>query len=528
MKRLEHITPVLAQSLTKEGLATNPFRVSGLRVDLSGRKLDAAFKELGVVMDLNELPKHSFACGKIDESNFRQSKQRLKDSVQRICDECMWFWPLDIGAEDVALEHIANGQTDKAVDEWMGFLEHPEWGPIAAHNLAIVSLYECIESGAVHRNVAEQTCRFLESDACTARIRERMRALDDPRLPPSSARAFISEWRRALVTGQVKRGLAFIEGGNPRIGKMNIACASAIAEDDAMVGEIVEAELETQLRSLESRCQQNPESVTTAGWKSMAKETEQLLNRMSYFSQLEGRREIAGNEAANFLRRVSIHLYNKVDDRLGALHAAESALGLAVGATKEQISRDIDTIRESIDNHANQAKYEALVGRIDALDGREYEVPSDEIRALLSELNRLTDRTTSPKAREVHSILYNRLGGTVRGLAVSVYNTYKDISKAKILLGLADEILSASSARGMPQPELAQKLFVDRMTLSDNQRAAERSYSPSYGGSSYGGSSSGNNCLIALVALLCLTSAVSYAAMEASSAATKWLSHFLR
>jgi hypothetical protein len=52
MPNLEHVSPVMSQCATFEGLGQNPFRIFGLRVDLGSKELTEAIKGLRIQMEL--------------------------------------------------------------------------------------------------------------------------------------------------------------------------------------------------------------------------------------------------------------------------------------------------------------------------------------------------------------------------------------------------------------------------------------------------------------------------------------------
>jgi hypothetical protein len=105
---------------------------------------------------------------------------------------------MDMGAQDVALDLIANGDKNGAKEAWREFLGHPEWGPIASHNLAILHMYESFEDSMELEKYGLSATDFLSSDICVGRIKARLRTLDDPRLPRNSAEAIKEQLRDSM------------------------------------------------------------------------------------------------------------------------------------------------------------------------------------------------------------------------------------------------------------------------------------------------------------------------------------------
>jgi hypothetical protein len=260
-----------------------------------------------------------------------QANQRLRDPVQRICDECFWFWPMDLGAQDDALDLIANGDKAGAKAAWQEFHGHPDWGPIAAHNLAILCLYESGTDSTELGDLGKNSLEFLDSPASVNRIKARLRTIDDPRLPRNSARAIVDDVRRAMVANQIHIGLDRLAQGDTIRGNRNLRCAKTIADDEDLLGSIAEEALESDFRRLETKIEIDEEKAKDADWKAIAQDTQQLIDRLKPFTGLTSRAEIIGNNAAKKLRNISIHTHNVKKNRKKALQIAEVAYKLASG-----------------------------------------------------------------------------------------------------------------------------------------------------------------------------------------------------
>jgi len=521
MSRLEHLAPVLTQCATMDGLRQNSFRVFGLRVDLPTKKLESALQDLRVALDLGDDLKHAFATKRPEEGVSRQATQRLKDPVLRICDECFWFWPMDLGAEDVALDYVAGGDTGRASEEWRQFLDHPEWGPIASHNLAVLSLHESIESEMLEEDFGRHASLFLRSDACLNRIKARLRDLDDPRLPRTAGGDFMEEWRRALTKAETRQAVAALQSGRTTEAQRRVRRAQLVAGSDALLSEIAEAEFEVELRDLEKRCQLAPESMKDGEWQDLVNRTQRLMGNMRFFPSLEGRAEIAGNESAGFLRSVSLHANNMLNDVNRALLIAESAKILASGGRLRQINEDISTLKGIVEQRDSEAQLKSVAKKIKGICDSPGSASDRQVVNALNILNRLADKARNEELRQLLKILYSNLGFAMLGSAIGAYNQNNDETRAEELLNLSQRIADSSNDRGITQPDLFRKIFENRMILENigrirqsNQRRYEQS--------------SSSSCLLMLVALLCLTGAASYAAVAATSATKDWMATHLK
>ena len=505
MPNLEHVTPIMSQSATLDGLRHNPFRIFGLRVDLTSKELSEAIKDLSMQMEFGaELP-HAFALGTVDASILAQANQRLRDPVQRLCDECFWFWPMDMGQQDVALDLIANGDKDGAKAAWRDFLGHPEWGPIASHNIAILDLYESYDDSTGLERFGSSAKDFLGSSACVNRIKARLRTIDDPRLARNSAPAILKELRHAMAANQIRIGLDLISQGDTVRGHRNIRCARNIADNEELLGSIAEEALESDFRRLEGKGNIDIEKAKESDWESLAAETQKLIDRLQPFTALAGRAQIIGNNAAKTLRLISIHTYNEKKNRKRALAIALKAQKLAYGELLQKINEDIKTVKEGIEDEKSGSVFDSIAARINLINSSTHPLLAVEGKELLEAINKAVNEGHSKQRADV---LYHNLGWALRGRAVDAFNSRNDLNLARTLVDLANEVVRESTRRGLPQAELRSKLYEDSAALNRNAVAS--------------GQSDGN-CLLPFVAILCLTGAATYAAPTAMHNVQNWI-----
>lgn len=535
MPNLEHVSPVMSQAATIDGLLLNPFRIFGLRVDLTNKELDQAIKDLRIQMELGAELSHAFALGTVEASTLVQANQRLRDPVQRLCDECFWFWPMDMGQQDAALDLIATGDKAGAKAAWKEFLGHPDWGPIASHNLAILELFESFDDSTDLARFASNANDFLGSSACSNRLKARLRTIDDPRLPRNSAPAILRELRYAMAGNQIRIGLDRLTQGDSVRGNRNLRCARTIADDEELTGTLAEEALESDFRRLEAKAELDVEKAKDAEWKSLAQETHQLIDRLKPFPSLEGRGKIIGNNSAKVLRLVSIHHYNEKKKRKKALEIAEQARKLAYDDVLQKIDDDIKTIKEGIEGEERDAAYGPIRTRIEALDdSSDTNRLTSEGRSILEALNSTVD---SGKTKAWAEILYRNLGWLLRSKAIKANNELRDPAAARTLVYLAQNVVKNAENRGMSMDELRLKLQQDAITLAQNDVQPRPTARPQRYPSGHVNeddsypypprrfvpppryqappTQSSSSCLLPFVALLCLTGAAGYAAPAA-------------
>ncbi len=523
MPKLSHIHPVLSQGATLEGLTHNPFRIFGLRVDSTNKEIDNAIKDLRIQMELGAELSHAFALGAIEPSVLMQSSQRLKDPVQRICDECFWFWPLDLGTQDVALDLIANGDKAGAKAAWLEFVDHPEWGPIAVHNLAIHTLLESFGDSTELDKYGQYTKDFLSSPVCVSRIKARLRTLDDPRLPRNAATDIIEELRRVMATVQIRIGLERLAQMDTVRGQRNLHCARKIAGDEHLLGELVESELEAELERLEAKNAMPIDTATEADWTHLFEQAQYTMGRMQPFPSLAARRELLGNRTATVLRRVSIYQYNERKNRKKALEIAKKAQSLATGDMLQKIKDDIRTVQAGIESEQDDQIFDVIHSRIEKMA----EMPTGSMMAYEGQaiLRAINTAVSKGGSKERADVLYHNLAWCLRGKAVKAFNENDDLSTARLLVATAQEVVADSERRGMRKDELKRKLLEDSAALDRNAAAQRQATRNNW--SQNAPSRSGGGCLVPIVAILCLTGAAGYAAPVAMKTIQTWVNLFL-
>ena len=139
------LAEALRSAATIDALRANPFRLANARVDSTSRELNRALNTLKVKVELGDEPGHTFAPDTADADMVRQAAERVKDPVKRLADECFWFWPLEAGEKDAALDSFEAGNPMEPISIWQQMSPHGTWGPIAKHNLGLVSLLDAME-----------------------------------------------------------------------------------------------------------------------------------------------------------------------------------------------------------------------------------------------------------------------------------------------------------------------------------------------------------------------------------------------
>ena len=129
---------------SKDLFRKNAFRIAGIAVDASGREVADHSKKLNMLKELGQqMPVQGTAMALVPpptDEEIREALEKLKDPEKRFIDEFFWFWPEEFGASksDPALQAVAQGKLNVAVDIWNQKSKGSPLDVVAAHNLAVV------------------------------------------------------------------------------------------------------------------------------------------------------------------------------------------------------------------------------------------------------------------------------------------------------------------------------------------------------------------------------------------------------
>lgn len=448
------LAEALRSAATLEALRANPFRLANARVDSTSRELNRALNTLKVKVELGDLPGHTFAPVTADADMVRQAAERVKDPVKRLADECFWFWPLEAGEKDAALDSFEAGNPMEPISIWQQMSPHGTWGPIAQHNLGLVSLLDAMEKteaflrrspqaprpetlGAAWIEMANNFDELTDSFPVEDYLRARIRALEDPRLSPRDAAQVQLALPEAVARQTAQAALALHEA-NCFACKTVAYCAeklvgSAVAD---IVGDLLRSDLEQLLQF----SQKAPEGDARALWKEPAERLRRLCGKLDLFEACKTRRGELANACGSRLRGYAVDCANDHEDYAASSEILNGLLPLVSGEELKKVKADLATVRGLLQQVELTRPVKGLLAKIDGLhaevtgslrtkaSGRQ---PVDDLlrrgRELLAEINALAPATTPPasadKARE-------RLASVFQDISLETNNQLKDYGAA--------------------------------------------------------------------------------------------------
>ena len=491
------LAEALRSAATIDALRANPFRLANARVDSTSRDLNRALNTLKVKVELGDLPGHTFAPDQADADMVRQAAERVKDPVKRLADECFWFWPLEAGEKDAALQSFEAGNPMEPIAIWQQMSPHGTWGPIAKHNLGLVSLLDAMEKteaflrrspqaprpetlGAAWIEMANNFDELTDSFPVEDYLRARIRALEDPRLSPRDATHVQLALPEAVARQAAQAALALHEA-NCFACKTVAYCAeklvgSAVAD---IVGDLLRSDLELMLQFGQKAPEGDPRSL----WKEPAERLRRLCGKLDLFEACKTRRADLANACGSRLRGYAVGCANEHDDYAQSAEILNSLLPLVSGEELKKVKADLVTVGGLLKEAELNRPIQGLLTKINALhtevtgslrakaSGRQaVDALLQRGRDLLAEINALTSPTTPAasidKARE-------RLASVFQDISLETNNQLKDYGAAFLFCEFA-----LTFATG----KLKDKLLSGKPTIRQNYEIALQEKHGAYAG----------------------------------------------
>ena len=222
---------------TKNLFRQNSFRIIAIPVDSTGRQIARQAEKHKMLQELGHGGPHDLHIFPFTPSpapnDIREALQQLNDPEHRILDELFWFWPAEFGrhSPDPAIQALLDGNTKHAILHWQDLQYGSPQAHIARHNLAVFWHMTALESE--HRSTKESidettmsgvqsywktALRYWEHVLCSDDtweiVADRIRQIDDPRLPTGYARRIRASLPQALDKINAEVVLGHIAAGN--------------------------------------------------------------------------------------------------------------------------------------------------------------------------------------------------------------------------------------------------------------------------------------------------------------------------
>jgi hypothetical protein len=475
----------LIDAATKDLFRKNAFRITGLTVDATARRISKHERDIMLLVDVGQDPHTERAAFPMkpppNQQDFRDAFQKLKDPEKRLIDEFFWFWPEEFGnsESDLAIQALAKGDTKTAMEIWAAKENNEASGITAKHNLALVYHVSALdwENYSVKNEIAAERRQKITDywkgafnrwerlatnehfwDKVTARIRQ----LNEPNLPTGFARRMRAALPEALDKINAEIAVAFAESGKTELAQLHIRFMRETNQGLDNVEKTAELvltparnRLTEQIKRAEERAKENPNNAASA-----AKELLQQALRTAFLFDLffgkdnELRNDLF-DEVVTICNRLQVAYHNATSDDKTCLEILNSVLSLATAIElRQQIEKNIGTLSGFIADKNLEPVYALLKSIQDSKDhprSRLVKFNAEVANVLISAMASL------PRGSDSRDQLFDSAAIVLRGVSLEAWNNHQDRTTA-----VAANELAIKYAVGQ---ELKQRLAEDKTTL---------------------------------------------------------------
>ncbi len=485
--------PLLALA-TPEMFKGNAFRITGLSVDATAREIARHADKLKMLEELGHgASAHTGAFAltpppTVDQ--IRDAIQCLREPERRLLDEFFWFWPEQFGSstQDPAIQALAGGDRETALEIWTLKETNPTTGVTAMHNIAVLWQLVALEweEYAAQQQIDEERRLKIEGhwrasfkrwhllavdDLFWETISARIRQLDDARLTTGFARKMRATLPRAL--GKINAALALrcAESGRMSLAEIHVNFMRHLhqsADDINRTAELVLtptiARLKQQLDRAQQRAATNVTDALPAARELLDHTRRSLVLLELFFGKHGEVRDDLLDQVVTLCNRLQLAYHKATNDNKGCLDLLNAALPLATLAElRQQIEKNIATLNGNI----AYARLEPVLTVLRSIQestafpkvklGR----VKQEIIAKLAEMSRVEDFDTFT-ANE----FADRIASALRAISIDAHNDHDDLITAVEAINSACDLARDSN--------LKERLIQDKVQITRNKNEAER------------------------------------------------------
>ena len=357
----------------------NAFRVTGLAVDARARDMARHAKKMDIMkrfggggdgssgpLPLKPAP---------DEEAIRDAMRRLHDPERRLIDELFWFWPAELGqsASDPALAALARGDVASASKAWQEAEQENGVGDVPTHNLAVLGHALALDwehhadstplqpdqlkrCNGYWRQAFRRWRALLSHDGFWARLGERIRELNDPRLGTDAARRISTSLPEALLGINAQLALAAAEQGKTEECRRHLG----LMHHSGFGQEVVDEALRRVLRPVRNRVKMlcdaakseadgDPGHADAVARKLLEETREPVAIIEGLLARGNPTRAGAHDEVASTALQCGVGFGNKTEDWRTSLQLLQQTLPVAGSeAVRHRIEANIDIVRGNL------------------------------------------------------------------------------------------------------------------------------------------------------------------------------------
>jgi CheY-like chemotaxis protein len=502
----------LLKAATKDLFRNNAFRVIGLSVCATTREVATHANKLAQLAELGQDPHTQNAAfsmkppPSLDE--IREAIQRLKDPEKRLIDEFFWFWPCEFGrtTPDPALQALASGDAEAALEIWAANETNPSNGVIAMHNIALFwqltafdlethnasraeagggrgdgpGRYEadCVQEQTVEKYWRDSLKRWKYlafDDVLWDKVAARVRQTDDPHLTSGFVRRMRDTLPLALAKINAELALAHAQKGRTPLARMHVQLVREGSDEPATLEKAAElvlaptkARLKEQIKGAQERAKKNRQDAASAAQELLQQAQSALPLYDLFFGKDSDVRNELFDEVASVCNHLQLVYYNATRDDNTCLEILKLVLPFATSTDLRQaIEKDISDTCTRLGLSAVSEKLEPVYTLLTSFQDSK-ESPPDRLARF--------ERDAIPaivKAAGISSFsadygylsvvpanckdLFDSAAIVLRQISLDAWNNHQDQQTA-----VAANELAAKHAQS---PELKQRLAEDNATL---------------------------------------------------------------
>ena len=469
----------------------NAFCVAGLPVDATDRELNRHLEKQRMAQKLHVKGDDNgrlFPPSEPPSSDaIREAAHHLKDPQTRLLHEIFWFWPLSGRSwkDDPALERLRQGDPNGAVKFWTAIENDPGSAAVRKHNLAVLyhrlalRLAASLVSASPTQDGYErlkttwqyailQWAQLLRSDAFWARIRARIQAIDDPRVPPAFALDLQSAMPIAICLIGAKVAVEFAQYGvvtraAPIVSVLGKEFPSAVATQAFQMA------IAPSLEAVKALCGVAEEEAKRAAeqgdriTRNLLAETKRSLDAVAVLFEPGGpAHDGPFDQVALAGMACMIPFANTTERWEAAVPITEQLLTLAAsGSAKDTIRNNLEAARRNLEQQRLQTLLGPVVDLIETI--LKDPLPARRLSRLKAEAwpRMAALQQQAGVSREDIELVATRLGWAFRVVGVELFNEVHNWN-------LASEAINLAIQLGFSE-ELRAKLRDDRLAL-DTQK----------------------------------------------------------
>jgi hypothetical protein len=354
----------------------------GLPVDASAREINRQVQRKQMTAttgcdDFKEAADFLQPDSSPDGDAVQAAVQRLRDPELRVTDEFFWFWPLpaeNSEGDDTFLSALRDGDYQRTVAVLRKYERKQNDNPVYCHNLAVLShaLALDMEHTALAQTSAEEQRRqkefywryayskwktCLDHEGLWRCLRERIRELDDPRIPTGIVRRFRATLPIALLSINARLCTLAAEKGDRHEADWHLQlmknaglATASVNEAIRLVGASIHEEVRLQCKSARKEAEHNPERAEQISRRLIDETRRPLAVIKTVLQPGHPEREAAGDDVALTVLECQIAFVLKTDNLRTSLDPLQQARSIAeTESARQRIQENITIIKDNLE-----------------------------------------------------------------------------------------------------------------------------------------------------------------------------------